>query len=155
MIVTYDQLPEIREKYKEQRIVFGGGVYDLLHCGHTEGLTFRKSLGEILICGVVSDERAESRKRRPVRDEKDRLMVMNAFRDVDYVFIMPLSTSKDSPTLQVIKSLRPDIYVEHIENAYRWTDKDQAYICSLGTEFIFDIQPKSNSTTEIINRLKS
>lgn len=81
-------------------------------------------------------------------------MVVNAFRDVDYVFVMPLPELDTTPTLQVIKSLKPNVYVEHIENAQRWSDDDRAYIHSLGTDFVFDTQPKSNSTTAIIERIK-
>lgn len=107
------------------------------------------------MCGIVSDKRAQSLKRRPVRSEEDRLAVVNAFRDVDYAFIMPLPKSGDSPTMQVIKCLRPDKYVEYIDNANRWTEEGRAHIAHLGTEFIFDNQPKSNSTTQIIESLKS
>lgn len=153
MIVTYDQLPSIRDRHRDQRIVFGGGVYDILHKGHIEGLKFRKSLGDVLVCGVVSDERASSRKRKPIRNEQDRLAVINEFRDVDYAFIMPLPEIDATPTLQVIKSLKPDIYVEYIENEQRWTDDDRIRIRSLGVDFIFDTQPKVNSTTAIIERL--
>ena len=154
MIINFNQLPLIRDLHKNSRIVFGGGVYDLLHSGHTQGLTFRKSLGDILVCGLVSDERASTRKRIPVRNEQDRLLVLNQFRDIDYTFIMPLPISDISPTLQAIKALRPDIYVEYIDNKYRWSNEDHTYLNSLGTKLIFDTQPKMNSTTAIIATIK-
>jgi len=154
MIVAYNQLADIRDKHKTQRIIFCGGVYDLVHRGHIEGIAFRKSLGDILVCGLVSDERAASRKRIPVRNEQDRLLVLSEFRNVDYAFIMPLPETDITPTLQVIKTLKPDVYVEHIEHAERWSDEDRTYVESLGTDFIFDTQPKSNSTTAIIERVK-
>lgn len=155
MIITFDQLPEIRQKHGGQQIVFGGGVYDLIHQGHIDGLAFRRSLGDILVCGIVSDERARTRKRQPVRSEADRLRVINALADVDYAFIMPLPLVEESPTIQVIKALRPDVYVEHVGNANRWTDNDLEFINSLGTDFVVDTQPKSNSTTAILSQIKS
>ena len=155
MIITFEDLPSLREKHSDKRIVFGGGVYDLVHEGHVEGLALRRSLGDILVCGVVCDERARSRKRQPVRSEKDRLALIDAFRDVDYSFILPVSKSNETPTMQVIRTLRPDVYVEHQEHENRWTDQDKALVISLGTAFVFDTQPKRNSTTNIINHLKS
>ncbi len=154
MIITFDQLQEIRNKHNAQRIVFGGGVYDLIHQGHVEGLSFRRSLGDILVCGIVSDERAHKRKRYPIRSEADRLSVINAFSDVDYAFIMPLPKPQETPTLQVIKALKPDVYVEYYENENRWADEDRAHINSLGTEFVLDTQPKINSTTKILSQIK-
>lgn len=154
MIIAFDDLAALREKYRNSRIVFGGGIYDLIHIGHVEGLSFRKSLGDILVCGVVSDKRAKQRKRIPVRFEADRLAVLDAFRDVDYTFIMPMPRAVVTPTMQVIQRLRPDIYVEYCDNKDRWADEDRQHMKVLGTELVFDTLPKRSSTTEIIEKIK-
>lgn len=150
MIVTYDQLPEIREEHRDKRIAFGRGVFDLVHRGHVEGLEFRKSLADILVCGVVSDEQATARKRPPSRNEQDRLVVIDAFSAVDYSFLMSSPTDDRTRTLEVVETLQPDIYVEFIENVGRWSKADLARMALAGTELVFDNQPKSNSTTSIM-----
>ncbi|MGH7234259.1 MAG: adenylyltransferase/cytidyltransferase family protein [Candidatus Saccharimonadales bacterium] len=154
MIITINDLPIIRARHADKLIVFGGGVYDLVHWGHVEGIAFRRSLGDIYVCGVVSDERAKQRKRLPMRTESDRLAVINSFKDVDYALIMPMPKPSLTPTLQVIEKLKPDVYVEYIENQDYWSAEDRERMASLGTRLIFDTQPKRNSTTNIISRLK-
>jgi len=153
MIVTSEQLPEIRRRHRFERIVFAGGVFDLIHEGHVDGLEKRRKLGDLLVVGITSDERVQERKglNRPIRRELGRLSVVNAFRAVDYAFIMPLPAEK-TPTIQVIQALQPDIFVDHHENQHRW-EVDRAYIESLGTELAFDDAPKLDSTTDIISRV--
>ena len=141
------------DQHKEERIVFGGGVYDLVHEGHVAGLEERRKLGDLLVVGITSDERVRERKGvlRPIRPEMGRIAVVDAFRFVDYTFIMPMPAQR-TPTMQVIEQLRPDVFVDHHENRDRW-EIDRKYIASLGTELVFDESPKLDSTTGIIDRV--
>jgi D-beta-D-heptose 7-phosphate kinase/D-beta-D-heptose 1-phosphate adenosyltransferase len=150
MVITFDQLPEIRKKHSNQRIVFCGGVFDIIHHGHAEALEYRRSLGDILVCGIVTDKRARQRKRSPVRSEQGRLEVIEAFRAVDYVFLLPMPLEDDMSALQVIEALRPDIYIERSDNLSPWTEEKITRARALGTELKIDTLPKRDSSTRIM-----
>jgi rfaE bifunctional protein nucleotidyltransferase chain/domain len=155
MITTFDQLPLIRKQHHAQQVVFMGGCFDIVHEGHITGLQYCRDMGDILVVGVSSDERVRQRKgpERPIRHELARLSVVAALRMVDYAFVMPMP-EEDTPTIQVIKSLRPDIFADHEENLARWTDAADE-IAALGTQLRFNEAPRLSSTTSIINRIKS
>jgi len=65
--------------------VYTYGVFDLLHPGHLALLEEAKSLGDCLIVGVLSDAAAESFKRRPIMDERERMRMVGALKCVDKV----------------------------------------------------------------------
>lgn len=156
MIIEYSDLPEIRRQHSDSTVVFAGGVFDLVHEGHVVGLDYCKSMGDILIVGVSSDERVKQRKGelRPIRNEAGRLAVINAFKSVDYSFIMPMPTETETPTIQVISSLRPDIFADHIENEHRW-EPSRGFIESFGTKLLYNITIRLDSSSEIIDRISA
>ena len=154
MVITFEELADIRRRHPGKTIVYGAGVFDLLHSGHIEGLNFRRSLGDILVCGVDSDERTIERKRPPVHSEKDRLYVIDTLKPVDYTFLIPPLEGSNTMSMLVVHNLKPDIYVEYKDNEWRWSQTDRDYIKSLGTTLIFDTQPKRDSTSDIIARIK-
>jgi cytidyltransferase-like protein len=59
-----------------EKIVYTYGVFDLLHYGHLRALRKAKALGHKLVIGVFSDSMAENFKRRPILNEKTRLMTI-------------------------------------------------------------------------------
>ncbi len=154
MIINYEDLPQIREDYHDETIVFAGGVFDLVHEGHVLGMQYCKSKGDLLIVGVSSDERVRQRKGldRPIRNELGRLILVDALKPVDYTFIMPTPNNVDSPSIQVIKTLKPNIFMDHEENKQRWAESIQT-IQDLGTKLIFNISPRTDSSTSIIERI--
>ena len=68
--------------------VFTYGVFDLIHVGHTQSLQKARALGDHLTVGVLSDEVAESFKRKPIIPEEQRLEMVKALKDVDDAFIL-------------------------------------------------------------------
>lgn len=154
MIVNFSELPNVRERHHDETIVFCGGCFDLIHEGHTEGLAWRRSLGDVLVVGVSNDDRIMERKGsgRPIRKEIGRLAVVNAFRNVDYAFLMPSSSADHSPTMRVLHRLQPDIFADSVENEYRWQSALPT-IESLGIHMVFDDLPKRDSTSDIIRRV--
>lgn len=153
MIVNYEDLPSIRQNHQQERLVFGGGVFDLVHEGHVAALEYWKSLGNILIVGVVSDERVRQRKGddRPIRDEVGRLAVVNAFRAVDYSFILPLPKDGVSPTVQSISKFQPDVFVQY-QDSHLVVAGDSDPLIELGVEIVIDDRPKLDSTSRILAR---
>ena len=154
MIVDYETLPQLREDQRDKVIVFAGGCFDLVHEGHVSGMQYCKSKGDLLVVGVSSDERVKQRKgpNRPIRTEVGRIILVDALKPVDYSFIMPLPDGIDTPTIKVIKSLKPDIFMDHEENRDRWVSSIQT-IKDIGTTVIFNTSIRPDSTSMIIERL--
>lgn len=153
MVVGFENLSQIREQNSSQSIVFMGGCFDIVHEGHVSGLTHCKSMGDLLVVGVSQDERVRQRKGpdRPIRNEVGRLALIDSLKPVDYSFLMPMP-KEESPTIQVIRSLRPDIFVDQKSNWERWTDAI-TQIEELGTKLVFNDSEILNSSTQIIQKI--
>ena len=96
--------------FKEKKIVFTNGVFDLLHLGHIDYLSKAKDLGNFLVVGVNSDASAKrlgKGENRPIKDEVSRTTIMAALRFVDMVIIF----DEDTP-YEIIKLVQPDILVK-------------------------------------------
>lgn len=97
-------------KFKDDRIVFTNGCFDLLHRGHVQYLQEAASWGDRLIVGVNSDTSVMRQGKgpgRPINDQHSRLLVLAALRCVDAVTLF----EEDTP-LDLVRSLRPDILVK-------------------------------------------
>jgi len=96
-------------KKSGKKVVFTNGCFDLLHFGHAKYLEEAKRKGDVLVVAVNSDSstRRIKGKRRPIVDEKNRLLMMAALESVDYV----TKFNEDTP-LNVIKALKPDVLVK-------------------------------------------
>lgn len=92
-----------------KKIVFTNGCFDLLHVGHVRYLQEAKSLGDILVVGVNSDDSVKRLKgpTRPVQVEMDRAEILAALAAVDFTVIF----SEDTPE-NLIHKVRPDILVK-------------------------------------------
>ena len=71
--------------------VYLDGVFDMFHIGHLQSFRKCRALTEIpiLVVGVVTDEDAESYKRRPIICHKQRVEIVRAIREVDEVIETP------------------------------------------------------------------
>ncbi len=157
MIINFEDLPTIREKHAEESVVMAGGCFDIFHEGHVLGLQFCKDLGNILVVGVSGDARIRERKgpTRPIRPEAGRLAVVAALRAVDYAFLLPPKTvDGQTPTIQSIDALRPNIFADNIENEQRW-EPSRAQIASYGTELAYNTSDRLSSSSLIIAKIQS
>ena len=96
--------------FKDKKVVFTNGVFDLLHLGHIDYLSKAKDLGNFLVVGVNSDASAKrlgKGKNRPVKDEHSRSVIMASLRFVDLVIIFD-----DDTPYEIIKMVQPDILVK-------------------------------------------
>jgi rfaE bifunctional protein nucleotidyltransferase chain/domain len=110
-IVSPGEALAIRERLRAsgRKIVFTNGCFDLLHPGHLAYLREARDLGDFLIVGLNSDASVKRLKGplRPVRDERERAVMLAALLMVDAVVIF----GEDTP-LELIKALRPDFLVK-------------------------------------------
>jgi len=147
------ELKQIVETLKKQgkKVVFTNGCFDLLHIGHIKCLQEAKSLGDILIVAINSDEsiRKIKGKGRPITPAKERAEILAALECVDYVTIF----SEILPN-KLIEILKPDIHVKGGD--YSIDELPEAKIVkSYGGRVVIVNKVENHSTTKIIERIKS
>ena len=92
-----------------QNIVFTNGCFDILHSAHIQLLKYCKSLGNILIVGLNSDDSIRRLKgnNRPINDIYERSLMLSLLDFVDYIIVF----EEDTP-YNIIKMIMPDIIVK-------------------------------------------
>ena len=151
-IKSSDRLVQIRYnlRLKSQNIVFTNGCFDILHRGHIHLFRQAKRLGDVLVVGVNDDDSIRRLKGpgRPVFPLQERLEVLSALMDIDYL----VSFSQDTPR-ELIKKIQPDVLVKGgdwkpDEVAGREEVEDEG-----GEGGIIPYLP-GRSTTEIIEKIR-
>jgi len=96
-------------KFKENKIVFTNGCFDLIHRGHIEYLAKASALGDVLVVGLNTDASVRSIKgrSRPLQDEYSRALILAAMRFVDFVVLF----DEDTPE-NLIRKIQPDVLVK-------------------------------------------
>jgi rfaE bifunctional protein nucleotidyltransferase chain/domain len=95
--------------FKEMKVVFTNGCFDILHRGHIEYLAKAAELGDVLVVGVNSDQSVHKIKGeyRPINDEHSRSIILASLEFVTAVVIF----DEETP-YELIKSIHPDILVK-------------------------------------------
>ncbi len=98
-----------RWRFKNQKIVFTNGCFDLLHRGHVEYMAKAADFGDLLIVGLNSDASVKSIKEndRPIMNEDSRATIIASLRFVDAVVLFDENTPAE-----LIKHIQPDILVK-------------------------------------------
>ncbi|MBI1866011.1 MAG: adenylyltransferase/cytidyltransferase family protein, partial [Nitrospirae bacterium] len=81
-VVTREVLQRECERLRREgkRIVFTNGCFDILHAGHVKYLARARSMGDVLVIGLNSDESVRGIKGalRPINPENERAEVLAA-----------------------------------------------------------------------------
>jgi len=96
-------------RFKQKRIVFTNGCFDILHLGHIHILTKAAEHGDVLIVGLNSDDSVKNLKgiNRPLQDETTRSRLLASLFYVDAVTLF----DEETP-LELIKTISPDALVK-------------------------------------------
>src|SRR5438046_2538332 len=88
-VLSRNQLKSALESPRGERIVFTNGCFDILHVGHARYLAEARSLGDLLVVGVNSDESVRRLKgpSRPLVPQDERAEMLAHLAVVDYVSI--------------------------------------------------------------------
>ena len=136
-------------KFKNQKVVFTNGCFDIIHLGHVEYLAKAAAHGNQLVIGLNSDASVKRLKgpSRPVQDENTRAMVLASFSFVSKVVLF----DEDTP-FELIKLILPDILVKGSDYE---PDKIIGYdiVTANGGEVITIDLVNGHSTTGIINKI--
>lgn len=130
----------------ESKRVITFGTFDVFHIGHINILERAKSLGDILIVGISSDQLNFSKKERfPIYSEKDRLKIVQSLSFVDEVFVEHSLEKKR----EYIEFYKADI----LAMGNDWEGKFDMFndIC----EVMYFPRTPSISTTQIIEIVKN
>lgn len=108
-LISKKLINRFKENFKNKKIVFTNGCFDILHIGHIRYLKKAKELGDILFIGLNSNSSVKrlKGKKRPINHEKDRAEILLALEAVDYVSIF----EEDTP-YELIKKLKPNVLVK-------------------------------------------
>lgn len=131
----------------KEKIVFTNGCFDIIHSAHIKLLQYAKSLGDILVVGLNSDESIKRLKgnERPINYIEERTTILSCFDFVDYIIIF----NTDTP-YEILKQIQPDVIVKggdyKVENI-------------IGSEFSEEVVLfnfiQGKSSTRIINKIKN
>ncbi|MDR1115456.1 MAG: adenylyltransferase/cytidyltransferase family protein [Tannerella sp.] len=92
---------------KDRIIVYTSGTFDMFHFNHLRMINYARSLGDILIVGVSTDELVASYKKEPpVIPFNERLQIIEALKTPDIV--IPQRTLDHT---EIVKKLNIDAFV--------------------------------------------
>ena len=96
-------------KSSDKKVIFTNGCFDIIHGGHIEFLQKAKSLGDILVVGLNTDESVRNLKGkgRPIKTEQERANILSALKFIDYITLFNEVTPE-----KLIREIRPDILVK-------------------------------------------
>ena len=96
-------------KFKQNKIVFTNGCFDILHLGHIDYLTKAADMGSVLVIGLNSDKSVSEikGKNRPINDQTSRANVLSSLSFVNAVVLF-----EESNPYELIKYIQPDILVK-------------------------------------------
>ncbi|HEV7231142.1 MAG TPA: adenylyltransferase/cytidyltransferase family protein [Bacteroidia bacterium] len=97
-------------RFKDEKIVFTNGCFDIIHRGHIDYLCKAADCGTQLIIGLNSDDsvrRLQKGPSRPLQDEQSRALILAALHFVSAVVCF----NEDTP-YDLIKQIQPDVLVK-------------------------------------------
>lgn len=100
MVVTFSELRQYRGL-----VSLVDGAFDPLHWGHLHYFRGATTLGYPLFCNVATDAYVRT-KHRPLLPEWQRVLILDALRDVTYTHL------NTHDTAAVLEELRPAVYVK-------------------------------------------
>lgn len=151
-IYTREELIALREQWKAEgkTVVFTNGCYDVLHPGHIRLLESARSMGDVLILALNTDESVRRLKgpSRPLISERDRAAVAAGLEAVDAVTFF----GEDTPT-ELIAAVLPDVLVKGADWAHYIAGREEVEAAG-GKVVALPLEP-GYSTTGIVEEVLS
>lgn len=139
-------------RFKNEKLVFTNGCFDLLHEGHIDYLAKAADLGTKLIVGVNSDnsvKRLGKGASRPIQNEQSRALLLAALHFTSAITVF----DEDTP-YQLIELVKPNVLVKgadwKVENIVGYD-----LVKANGGEVVTIEFLPGFSTTAIENKIKS
>ncbi len=151
MIINASDLPDIRDKHRDETIALRFGCYDLLHEGHRNSIESAAFEADKLVVGVMPDEYVARVKgpSRPINDELTRVHNIDQLELVDYSFVAPAGVIA---LAGVMRKLHPDIYAES-EEYQKSSWLKGFFLDRIGVNYMVDRPTEGISSSRIISEL--
>ncbi|MBU1011609.1 MAG: D-glycero-beta-D-manno-heptose 1-phosphate adenylyltransferase [Bacteroidetes bacterium] len=96
-------------RFKERKIIFTNGCFDLLHLGHIDYLSKASDFGDILIIGLNTDKSVRKIKgsNRPITDENSRASILASLFFVDAIVLF-----EEETPWNLINIIKPDVLIK-------------------------------------------
>jgi len=78
----------MKERYRDRKVVYTDGTFDLLHYNHMAFLRAARELGDYLVVGVVSDRLCQTYKRLPILTQEERLRTVRELGIAEEAFLL-------------------------------------------------------------------
>lgn len=124
-------------------VVYTSGTFDLIHINHLKMIEYARSLGDILIVGVNTDELVASYKSEPIVPFEERLGVMKAIKWPDIVIPQTSLDHSDK-----VSKLNFDIFVVGDD----WVGKYD-YLKKLGVTVVYFPYGGGQSSTQLKEKI--
>ena len=161
-IIDTKNLIGIREKYKNQKIGFCSGCFDVFHSGHVVFFQQCKELVDILIVVVGSDSAIKKSKGpgRPVNSQNNRVYLVASIENVDYAILGDEAENMKPGKIDfydISKTLNPEVFILNSDDSA--VNEKQGLCEELGIKLILveRVVPdflKGVSSTGIIKQIK-
>jgi len=119
-IIAAEELPAIRERFRDRRIVHCHGAFDLVHVGHLIHFEEARALGDLLVVTITANAHI-TKKRAVTFTEEQRALQLASLEIVDFVAVI-----YEPSALSAISALHPDVYVKGPEYADLLLDKSRS-----------------------------
>ncbi len=111
-IVKISQIKKLCQLIHQQnkKIVLVGGCFDLVHLGHLVFLEKAKSIGDILIVLLESDQTIRRLKgeNRPINSQVNRAKFLTYLESVDFIVLLP-ELKTDQQYQDLVGQIKPNI----------------------------------------------
>jgi D-beta-D-heptose 7-phosphate kinase/D-beta-D-heptose 1-phosphate adenosyltransferase len=139
------------------KIVLVTGGFDPLHSGHIAYFKAARTLGDMLIVGLNSDEWLTRKKGRPFMPWTERLCVINNLAMVDEVYTFDDADDSAKEFIRQVRAHYPDATLVFANGGDR-TNKNipEMDVVDANLEFVFGIggEDKKNSSSWILEEWK-
>jgi choline-phosphate cytidylyltransferase/glycerol-3-phosphate cytidylyltransferase len=124
-------------------VVYTSGTFDMLHANHIKMIEYARTLGDILIVGVNTDELVDSYKSLPIIPFDERLALIKALKYPDIVI-----PQKSLDHTEKVKNLHIDIFVVGDD----WKGKYD-YLQDLGVTVVYFPYGEGVSSTNLKKKI--
>jgi rfaE bifunctional protein nucleotidyltransferase chain/domain len=135
-------------KAEGKKVVFTNGCYDILHPGHVRLLEAARSLGDILILALNTDDSVQRLKglSRPILHEDTRAEIASSLEAVDAVTFF----DEDTPR-ELIAAVLPDFLVKGADWSHFIAGREEVEAAG-GTVMALPLEP-GYSTTNLVQQI--
>ena len=149
-------MPQIKHYTKTVVLISGG--FDPCHSGHLRYIAAAKTLGDILIVAVNSDEWLIRKKGRAFMPIEERTAILSAMKDVDFVITFDDSDNTAKNAISMVRKSHPYDRIIFANGGDRTKENIPEMDCVEGNiEFVFGVggEDKSNSSSWILEEWKA